>query len=418
MQHLQNNAAGRFDDESLPGIQEVTLKLLDYCRSNDWAGYDPYDALNSKIFKALPFVNIRLFRLTLTQALKRSPFNLRQFLLVAKMRQSKGLALFLTSLLKLRKLGFLENDDLAQTVLDQLITLRSPDTRYWCWGYNFPWQTRTMIVPRGAPNLVCTTFVADALLNAYEHLGESRYLEMAMSAGDYILNELYYTEGDAVASFCYPLPASKAKVHNANFLAAALLCRLYYHNGDQRLREPALRAARYSAAKQQDDGSWHYGELPAQRWVDNFHTGYNLTSLRAIGRNLRTAEFEPHVRRGFEFYRKHFFREDGAVRYFHNRTYPIDIHCVAQSLLTLLEFQDLDPTNVGFVRSIYAWAIKHMWNEAGFFYYRVLRTVTIRTPYMRWSQAWMLLALSTLAKHDRKEAHPFRRNQELATALK
>ena len=29
--------------------------LLAYCRANDWAGYDPYDALNSELFKALPF---------------------------------------------------------------------------------------------------------------------------------------------------------------------------------------------------------------------------------------------------------------------------------------------------------------------------------------------------------------------------
>ncbi len=133
---------------------------------------------------------------------------------------------------------------------------------------------------------------------------------------------------------------------------------------------PALQVARYSASRQRDDGSWYYGELASQQWIDNFHTGYNLTSLRAIGRNLGTSEFEPHVRRGFEFYRNHFFREDGAVRYFHNRTYPIDIHCVAQSLLTLIEFQDLDPSNLDLVRLVYAWAMKHMWDERGFFYYR------------------------------------------------
>ena len=38
----------------------------------------------------------------------------------------------------------------------------------------------------------------------------------------------------------------------------------------------------------------------------------------------------------------------------------------------------------------------HMWDERGFFYYRVLRGLTIRTPYMRWSQAWMLLALAVM----------------------
>ena len=396
MQHLQNNAADRFDDESLPGVQEATLKLLDYCHANDWAGYDPYDALNSKLFKALPFLNARVPRLLLTQAMKRSPVNLRPLLMVGKTQNPKGLALFLIALLKLRKLDLLQDENLRHGVVAQIIALRSPDSEYWCWGYSFPWQTRTILVPRGAPNLVCTIFVANALLDAFEALGDTRSLEMAVSAGDYLVKELYYTEGAGVASFSYPLPTSKSKVHNANFLAAALLSRLYHHTGDDRLVGPALQAARYSAGKQKSDGSWSYGELPNQYWVDNFHTGYNLTSLRAIGRNLRTSEFEPHVRRGFEFYRKHFFREDGAVRYFHNRTYPIDIHCVAQSLLTLLEFQDLDPTNLSLIRSVYAWAMKHMWNEAGFFYYRVLRTLTIRTSYMRWSQAWMLLALTTL----------------------
>jgi hypothetical protein len=396
MPHSKNNSAGSFGDESLPGIRDVTMKLLRYCHANDWAGYDPYDALNSRLFEALPFLDLKPFRLALTQALKRFPFNLRRLLLVPKTKQSKGLALCLISLLKLRKLNLVENDDYAQAIIERLMSLRSPDSQYWCWGYNFPWQTRTIRVPRGAPNLVCTTFVADALLNAYDELGELRLLEMAVSAGDYVLNELYYTEGDGVASFCYPLPAVKAKIHNANFLAAALLSRLYRYTADERLREPALRAARYSAAKQQQDGAWYYGELPTQRWIDNFHTGYNLTSLRAIGHNLRTSEFDFHVQRGFTFYRKHFFREDGAVRYFHNETYPIDIHCVAQSLLTLSEFRDLDPSNTDLIQSVYAWVMNHVRSDEGFFYYRVLRTVTIRTSYMRWSQSWMLLALTTL----------------------
>ena len=138
---------------------------------------------------------------------------------------------------------------------------------------------------------------------------------------------------------------------------------------------PRLQVARYSAGKQRDDGSWSYGELPNQSWIDNFHTGYNLSALRAIDRYLGTSEFEPYARRGFAFYRDHFFREDGAVRYFHNRTYPIDIHCVAQSILTLLEFQDLDSTNLRTVDLVYDWTMSNMWDKAGFFYYRMLRMV-------------------------------------------
>jgi len=40
--------------------------------------------------------------------------------------------------------------------------------------------------------------------------------------------------------------------------------------------------------------------------------------------------------------------------------------------------------------------MRHLWDRRGFFYYRALRFWTIRTSYMRWSQAWMLLALATL----------------------
>jgi hypothetical protein len=175
-----------------------------------------------------------------------------------------------------------------------------------------------------------------------------------------------------------------------------LLCRVSRHTGERKFLDAALRVARYSAAKQHADGSWNYGEAPSQRWIDNFHTGYNLCALRSISRYGDTAEFDSCIRKGFDFYRAQFFRADGAVKYFHNRTYPIDIHAVAQSIITLVELQDLDPGNIPLARSVLRWALDRMWDDQGFFYYRVLRFCTIRTPYMRWSQAWMFLAMSTL----------------------
>ncbi|MGO9118018.1 MAG: hypothetical protein ACLQPD_10450 [Desulfomonilaceae bacterium] len=385
---------------------EALQKLLAYCRASDWAGYDPYDALNSRVFAALPFLNSRFPRLILTQALKRSPINLRRLMAIPKTQNPKAIALFLSAFLTLAKIGFAEQEGLIPFIIDRLIALRSKDIPYWCWGYSFPWQTRVNVVPTGAPNLVCTTFVASALLDAYEQCGDSRCLAMAMSAAEYMLNELYWTDGSSVASFSYPLPSLRSQTHNANFLAAALLCRVYKHSGERKFLDPALRAARYSAEKQQADGSWNYGEAPTQRWIDNFHTGYNLCALQSISRYAETTEFDPCLQRGFQFYRTHFFRKDGAVRYFHNRTYPIDAHCVAQSIITLLTFRDLDPGNLPLARSVFQWAMNHMWDDRGFFYYRVLRFCTIRTSYMRWTQAWMLLAISTLlSESDLAQSH-------------
>jgi hypothetical protein len=43
------------------------------------------------------------------------------------------------------------------------------------------------------------------------------------------------------------------------------------------------------------------------------------------------------------------------------------------------------------------WTVREMQDpEEGFFYYRKGRLFTNRTPFMRWGQAWMLLALATV----------------------
>ena len=395
-------------------VKDVTLKLLAYCQANDWAGWDPYDALNSRLFDRIPFLNSRLPRLALTQLLKRSPVNLRPLFLIPRTHNPKAIAIFLMALLKLRRLGLLEDESLVGYMRDKLTALRSrsqpphqinrtdpsdPSKTYWCWGYSFPWQTRTVLVPRGAPNLVCTVFVANALLDAHEAHDDPDLLSMAVSAADYIVKELFWTDDNSTFCFSYPVPSSRAKVHNANLLGAALLCRVSRLTGDSRFTDPAFKVARYSAGRQHGDGSWAYGEHFTQGWVDNFHTGFNLWALRSLGRYAETSEFEPHLRSGFEFYRGHFFREDGAARYFHDRTYPIDIHSVAQTIITLLALEDLDEGNVALAHSVLSWAMSHMWEERGFFFYQVRPQYTIRIPYIRWSQAWMLLALATFLEH-------------------
>jgi len=378
-------------------LQATVLKLLAYCQENGWAGYDPYDALNSRALKALPWLDSRWPRIALTQALKRSPINIRSLALVPKTQNPKALALFLSGLLRLERAGIGDPAPHIETMIERLAALRSPGEDDWCWGYSFPWQTRTIVVPAGSANLVCTTFVAGSLLDAYEQRADARCLEMAAGAADYILNQLYWTGSGDLAGFSYPQPGVQGQVHNSNLLAAALLCRVARLTGEGKYLDPALRVARYSAGMQREDGSWPYGESPTQQWIDNFHTGFNLGALRSLGRYTGSSEFEPRVRRGFDFYKKHFFLPDGSVRYFHNRTYPIDAHCLAQSILTPLELADLDPGNPALSEAVYRWAMKHMWDARGFFYYRRLRLCTIRTPYMRWTEAWMFLALSTLS---------------------
>ena len=362
----------RAADESLiEPLETVLRQLLEYCCANDWIGYDPYDALNSRIFEILPVLDYSIPRLALTQILKRSPINFRPALLIPKTENPKATALFLMSFLKLANFAQCFADaGLIPKMIEKLTISRSKGISYWCWGYSFPWQTRTELVPRGAPNLVCTTFVANALLDAYDYSGDLRYLAMATSAAEYLLNDLFWTGDNDVACFAYPLPSSRTPVHNANLLGAALLSRIYKYQGETKFLEPALRVARYSAAKQHSNGSWDYGESAKQRWIDNFHTGYNLCALRSISKYTAASEFDSNIRRGFEFYRHHFFEHDGAPKYFHDRAYPIDTHSVAQSIITLLELKDLDKSGFGLACSVYRWAMRNMWDDRGYFRYQ------------------------------------------------
>jgi hypothetical protein len=377
---------------TVPGLEDTIVKLEAYCRERQWAGFDPYDALNSELFARTPLSKSRVARLAFTQVLKRSPVNFRPLLRIQPTQNPKAIALFVMSYVKRARRGDEASRATATHLANRLLELRSPGTPYWCWGYSFPWQMRHRLVPRFGPNLVCTTFAANALLDAYElELGDE-LLVPAVSAGEYIARELYWKNGQQ-AGFAYPLPDIRVPIHNANFLGAALLFRLAKLTGDKAVLPAALAVTRFSAASQREDGSWPYGLAPTQQWVDNFHTGYNLCAMQSIGTDLPTDEFEPMLAKGFSFYRGHFFTAHGAPRYFHDRTYPIDIHCVAQSVITLMALRQLTPHTEALAQSVLSWAMSHMWDERGFFYYRLLRGLTIRTQYMRWSQAWMLLAL-------------------------
>jgi hypothetical protein len=378
-------------------LRTTTLRLLSYCQQNGWAGYEPYDALNSRLFKTIPLLDTWFPRLVVTQVLKRSPLNFRPLLGIPPTQNPKGLGLFLSSLVFLDRAGVVSDASAVDQIVSRLVELRSPNTSRWCWGYNFPWQTRSVLVPRWRPNLVCTTFAASGLLDVYAQQPKQEYLEMAVSAAEYLLEDLYWRSGDSVCGFGYPLPEVHNQVHNANLLGASLFCRIYALTGEKKFLQPALDVTRYTVSQQRPDGGWAYGERSSQKWIDNFHTGFDLSALRSISLALETSEFDNSIANGFRFYRKHFFRADGAVGYFSDRFYPIDSHCFAQSIITLLDLAYLDAGNTELAHKVFAWSREHMWDDKkSFFYYRILRSCTIRTSYMRWTQAWMLLALSRL----------------------
>jgi hypothetical protein len=58
----------RVNSDPLARIEKATKRLLDYCKNNEWAGFDPYDGLNSRVSASMPLVQPPNFDL-MTQAL-------------------------------------------------------------------------------------------------------------------------------------------------------------------------------------------------------------------------------------------------------------------------------------------------------------------------------------------------------------
>ncbi len=164
------------------------------------------------------------------------------------------------------------------------------------------------------------------------------------------------------------------------------------------MRDPALRAARYVVRNQNEDGSWAYGAEPGQAWVDNFHTAYVLLSLSRIMKSSlsEVSGLNSSLQRGYEFWRERFFLADGWPKYYHDSLYPADAHAAATAIITLLEFQEVDSGALPLAEKIAGWTISNLRDARGFFYYQRRRFYTVRTPFMRWTESWMLYALGRL----------------------
>jgi len=126
--------------------------LWAWCRAHNFAGHDPYDGLNSRLFQATPFRKSRAARLAWTQLFKRSPVNLRNLVGVPRERNAKGMALFaLAALADYRREGTKEAEIEARERLDDLIAMSLKGFSGACWGYNFDWQSRSFFAPTGTP---------------------------------------------------------------------------------------------------------------------------------------------------------------------------------------------------------------------------------------------------------------------------
>jgi len=325
----------------------------------DFAGADPFDGLESGVFRLSGLGRFRMARLTWLQAIKRGPRALRHIAIILALQNPKTLALLL---------GAADGVRLCD-VAGRLCRMQNKDGG---WGYPFAWQARAFYVPRGASNAIVTRFAVDALMTG------------GMAPSDPILHRAAgFLRGLWRDGYFAYVGQGDGEIHNASLWTAWTLHRIDPGN------EISRKAVARVLAAQRSDGAWEYGTRSHHRFVDGFHTGYILDLLdrfRASG----MVGLDDAIMRGYAFYRAECFDTNGRPRSFARRDGYVDCHAVAQAIGTLCRFGELAAA-----KKIADWACEALFDaKRGVFYAGLGRFGVDRRNYMRWTQAWMVWALS------------------------
>ncbi|HLW53540.1 MAG TPA: hypothetical protein VKW06_11920 [Candidatus Angelobacter sp.] len=374
-------------------IENALTRLEEWVERHNYRGYEPFDGLSSWA-RPLAFGN-QLGERILQQVIRQSPLNLRPFLGVRPQDSTKGRGYMAWGyLMRYKTTGDPNYFAKAVDCLEWLDHHKAPGFRHHSWSNHFDFVSRGGAYTKNDPILVWTSVIGHAYAEAFEISRNEWFLRVAESACDWIL-QLPREETTRGSCLSY-LADRQSSIHNANMLGASLLARTAKHSGNRVYVRVARSAMVYSCSRQLPDGSWWYAEEPKYHWIDNFHTGYNLDSLDCYLAYNNDAEFRPHLERGRDFYKANFFEEDGRPRYYHTRTYPVDIQCAAQAIDTLSLFYDRDPECRRLAKNVAAWSIRNMQDPAGFFYYRQYPFLKAKTPMLHWGQATMFRALAHL----------------------
>ncbi len=391
------------NQEAKNTVRQSLASLEAWIAANGWAGYDPYDIRGQEWFVRLFGHQTWFFRklrgvLSLVEA-NLPPHALRKALRIKKEINPKGMGLFASAYIELfRQTANSEYLQKAESILAWLRSNSNASFPGASWGYPFHWQSR-IFIPKGTPSSVVTGTVGDAWLDHYEITGSETSLDVIRRIAVFFRRALHRFEREKnEVCFSYT-PIDDFKVHNASLFVAAFLARYGKLTGDSDALRTAVDAARYTINEQNTDGSFYYWSLEPDSIIDHYHTGFVLRHLDTVYRRTGARFIEEPLRRGYTFYLEHLFAEETMPKFSPDSLYPIDIHSCAEAIVCIAQ---LGPTYGGLERlpRVFDFIDSTMRSHNGYFIAEIRRRLwserKLVVPYIRWGQAWMLLALSRL----------------------
>jgi len=385
-------------------IREAVQRFLSWLENYGYLSYDQFDFWGSKlgVFSKKLYLKNKWLSAPLVLILQ----GLESFLprtrvfFAKKQRFAIGDAHFALGFMNLfqyfKKEEYLET---AKQIVDIMLSYASTTPSGIGWGYPYTWVTGRAVYSPGTPFITVTPYCFEALLEIHSLLGEEKYLNKALQAAKfaaYDLNEIVLSVDEVASGYG---PGDNSKVINANTYRAALLLKAYESFDQQEFKDRALKNINFVLKQQQSDGSWFYADN--EFFIDNFHTCFVLKNLFKAYTILKDPGILESIKRGYEYYRRHLFREDGTPIHFSKQTAPkfrkIEMYDYAEGIA-------LGPLLKKDIEGAYEFSLQlanHLISvfqlKPGYFVTRITTFNTKnRVPYLRWPQAQLFYALTRL----------------------
>jgi hypothetical protein len=394
----------RADRESDVTVEDTLRRLLLWLDRHGLASYDYADILRSSLIRWMTFGSPFAQRVAI-QFGKHFPFNIRPLIGVTPHMSSQTLALLCSARAWQCSAGWPDaTPDGVRQSADALLRDRLGDGAAGLWGMKLYFASRWVQASPATPNLFQTSNAIHGLLDAYHVTGEEAYARAADHAVTACLERLGLVEVERDArgaKFCRYYPGMETPVYNVNALFAAASWRLsVLAIGDADAHaERADSLLRFVLAGQRPEGAWPYAAHPSGQWVDGYHTGYVLEALGYLRHPAVDARVEPALERGATYFRRQLMDDDGCPKYFDDSRYPIDVQNCAQAIQTIARLQGEGGLNLVLLQRAVTCAVRELFladpqASVGYFAATRRRWLVNRTPYVRWGQAPMALALT------------------------
>jgi len=391
-------------DEDTRLIGESVARFLRWLEVFGFTSYDQFDFWGSRagVFARRLYYRQKYLAapLMLTLQLLESFLPRCRALFAARRRFAIGDAHFVLGFANLyRRHGEPGHLEIAAQLVEEILASATRTPSGIGWGYPYTWVTRRAEYPPRTPFITVTPYCFNAILSLHELTGAPRLLEAAAQSAAFAAFDLHESRGpgDEIASGYGP--GDRSRIVNANAYRAALLLEASRRFGNGEYRDKALGNLRFVLNQQLPDGAWYYSA--EEPFIDHFHTCFVLKNLLRAFHVLGDARVLEAVQRGYAYYRRNLFRPDGTPRHFakatHSKFRQTELYDYAESIALGPLLEPAIPGALSFAADLARQAIARYQLADGHFVTRVTTLHTRNTvPYLRWPQAQVFHALTTL----------------------